>query len=78
MQTLDFNPITFFLSSSLPLDRYPRADQHKRRDFVEAVENRLGALPGVKSAAATTFLPSTGFWGTTNFLLRGQGPAEKK
>jgi predicted permease len=56
----------------LPPDRYPRADQHKISVFVDEVVNRLAALPGVKSAAATNFLPLTGFWGTTNFLLRGQ------
>jgi predicted permease len=56
----------------LPPDRYPRADQHKTSAFVDEVVNRLTALPGVKSAAATNFLPLTGFWGTTNFLLRGQ------
>ncbi len=56
----------------LPPDRYPRADQHKTSIFVDEVVNRLAALPGVKSAGATNFLPLTGFWGTTNFLLRGQ------
>ncbi len=56
----------------LPPDRYPRADQHKTSVFVDEVVNRLASLPGVKSAAATNFLPLTGFWGTANFLLRGQ------
>ena len=55
----------------LPPDRYPRDDPHKTSIFVDEVVNRLAALPGVKSAAATNFLPLTGFWGTTNFLLRG-------
>jgi putative ABC transport system permease protein len=32
----------------------------------------MNALPSVKSAAATNFLPLSGFWGTTSFLLRGQ------
>jgi putative ABC transport system permease protein len=29
-------------------------------------------VPGVQSAAATNFLPLSGFWGTSNFLLQGQ------
>ncbi len=58
----------------LPPDRYPRSDQTKRIRFVEGVVNRLSALPGVKSAAATNFLPLTGFWGTTTFLLPGEAP----
>ena len=56
----------------LPPDRYPLAYQHNNSVFADEVVNRLSALPGVKSAAATNFLPLTGFWGTTNFLLRGQ------
>jgi predicted permease len=56
----------------LPPDRYPRDDQEKRRAFVAAVVNRMNALPGVKKAAATNYLPLSGFWGPTNFLLRGQ------
>jgi putative ABC transport system permease protein len=39
---------------------------------VEAVEKRLNALPGVRSAGTTNFLPLSGFWGTSSFLLRGQ------
>ncbi len=56
----------------LPPVPYPRADRHKMSAFVDEVVYRLTALPGVQSAAATNFLPLTGFWGTTNFLLRGQ------
>ncbi len=60
----------------LPPDRYPRSDGEKARALVEDVVRRMNALPGVKSAAATNFLPLSGFWGTSNFTLRGR-PAPK-
>jgi predicted permease len=56
----------------LPRDRYPSENSEKRRAFVAEAVRRMNALPGVTSAAATNFLPLSGFWGTTNFLLRGQ------
>jgi hypothetical protein len=56
----------------LPPDRYPSSDGPKRTRFVDDLVNRLAALPGVTSAAATNFLPLCGFWGTTPFLLPGQ------
>lgn len=55
----------------LPPDRYP-SNSEERRAFVQQVVKNLNTKPGVKSAAATNFLPLSGFWGTTNFLLRGQ------
>jgi predicted permease len=61
----------------LPTDRYPRADQTKMRVFVDEVVKRLNALPGVRSAGATNFLPLSGFWGTSSFLLRGQAPPKQ-
>jgi putative ABC transport system permease protein len=60
----------------LPSDRYPSKGQ-ARRLFVEQVVKRLNAMPGVKSAALTNFLPLSGFWGTTNFLLRGQAAPQE-
>ena len=56
----------------LPQDRYPSEAPGKRRRLVTEVLRQMNALPGVKSAAATNFLPLSGFWGTTQFLLRGQ------
>jgi putative ABC transport system permease protein len=61
----------------LPPDRYPATDPMKRRHFVEEVEKRLSVLPGVKSAGSINFLPLSGFWGTSNFLLRGQAPPKE-
>jgi putative ABC transport system permease protein len=58
----------------LPPNRYSRSDTTKTRALVSEVTRRLNALPGVKSAGATDFLPLSGFWGTTSFLLRGQTP----
>ncbi len=58
----------------LPPDRYPETDSAKRRQFVEEVEKKLSALPGVESAGTINFLPLSGFWGTSSFLLRGQAP----
>jgi predicted permease len=61
----------------LPTNRYPRSDTTKMRMFVSEVTRRLNTLPGVKSAAATDFLPLSGFWGTSSFLLRGQAPPKR-
>jgi predicted permease len=55
----------------LPPNRYPEAPPEKREAFVDGVVKRLETLPGVQSAAATNFLPLTGFWGTTDFLIEG-------
>ncbi|MGA9718708.1 MAG: ABC transporter permease [Acidobacteriaceae bacterium] len=61
----------------LPADRYPRADATRMRVFVSELTRRLTMLPGVKSAGATDFLPLSGFWGTSSFLLRGQTPPKQ-
>ena len=61
----------------LPPDRYPRTEREKERVLVEEVVKKMNALPGVRSAAATNFLPLSGFWGITRFLLRGQAPPKK-
>jgi predicted permease len=61
----------------LPPNRYSRSDTTRTRTFVREVTRKLNLLPGVKSAGATDFLPLSGFWGTTNFLLRGQAPPKQ-
>lgn len=73
--TLGFQPDhVLSIEVLLPPNRYLPSDQSKTRNFVSEVTRRLNALPGVTSAGATDFLPLSGFWGTTNFLLRGQAP----
>jgi putative ABC transport system permease protein len=56
----------------LPPDHYPSENPAKTRVFVENIVRTMNALPGVKSAGATNFLPLTGFWGTSTFVIRGQ------
>jgi predicted permease len=61
----------------LPSDRYPLKDQQKAAKFVASAVRAMDAVPGVRSAAATNYQPLSGFWGTTNFALRGQAPAKE-
>ena len=56
----------------LPSNRYPNEQPEKSQMFLSNVLDRLGKLPGVRSVAATNFLPLTGFWGTTYFTIEGQ------
>jgi predicted permease len=56
----------------LPPNRYPEDQPQKRSGFLNNVVDRLNQLPGVRSVAATNFLPLTGFWGTTDFVIEGQ------
>ena len=73
-----FNRTTFFMDIiSLPPNRYPRDDQEKKRALVAEVVRKMSALPGVKAAAVTNFLPLSGFWGITTFLLRGQAEPKR-
>lgn len=60
----------------LPPNLYPETEPHKRDAFVSGVLDNLKKLPGVQSAAATNFLPLTGFWGTTDFAIEGQAPRD--
>jgi predicted permease len=56
----------------LPPNRYPSDQPQKQTEFVNNVIDRIKRLPGVESAAATNYLPLTGFWGTTDFLIGGR------
>jgi putative ABC transport system permease protein len=58
----------------LPAARY--GDTAKILTFTNAVVHQLQALPGVDSAAATNFLPLSGFWGTTPVLAEGHPPPD--
>ena len=70
---LGFEPAhALALEVFLPPDQYPPQDRTKERAFIQEVVSKLNALPGVTSAAATNYLPLSGFWGTTPFLIRGQ------
>jgi predicted permease len=61
----------------LPPSSYPESQPEKRKTFVDGVLNGIRKLPGVASAAATDFLPLSGFWGTTDFAIEGR-PAPNK
>ncbi len=60
----------------LPGNQYPSEQPPKRDAFVNHVLENLRRLPGVQSAAATNYLPLTGFWGTTDFVIDGQSPRD--
>jgi predicted permease len=56
----------------LPGNRYPENPRTARDRFVSNVIDKLNGIAGVESVAATTFLPLSGFWGTTDFAVPGQ------
>jgi len=75
---LGFQPAhVLSLQIFLPPDRYSFKNPEKKRAFVAEVVRRMSALPGVTAAAATNYLPLSGFWGTTDFLLRGEAPPKE-
>jgi len=55
---------------NLPPSRYPDADT--RRTFYTALDERLAAVPGVRSVAFTSTVPLTGFDGDVDFLVEGR------
>lgn len=60
----------------LPPNRYPSEKPETRHAFVRNVLENLRELPGIKSVAVTNFLPLTGFWGTTDFIVQGRAPVK--
>ena len=64
----------------LPRNRYPESDPQKRSNFVVGVMDRIKQMPGVDSVATTNWLPLSGFWNTTDFVIEGQplGKADQK
>lgn len=76
-EDLGFRPDRILaLEVFLPRNRYPETDPQKRSNFVTGVMDRMKQLPGVDSVATTNWLPLSGFWNTTDFLVEGQ-PLEK-
>ena len=71
-QDLGFHPDPVLaLEVFLPRTRYPSEQPEKRTAFLSGVLAELGRVPGVASAAATNFLPLSGFWGVTDFTIEG-------
>ena len=68
---LGFDP-NHLLAAELFLsqNRYP--DPPKRDVFVNAVLDRVRALPGVRSVAVVSFIPLSGFWSDTRYAVEGQ------
>jgi putative ABC transport system permease protein len=76
---LGFHPEnTLGLEVFLPPNRYPADQPQKQSSFRNSVLDRLSKLPGVKSVAATNYLPLTGFWGTTDFVIEGQSLSQER
>jgi len=70
---LGFHPAKVLgLEVFLPPNRYPSEQPQKQSSFANNVLDRIRKLPGVESAAATNYLPLTGFWGSTDFVVEGQ------
>jgi len=60
------------LSAEVFLPQYKYPDAKSRLAFLRESLRKMKEIPGVQSAGATNFLPLSGFWGTTPFVLEGQ------
>jgi predicted permease len=58
------------VSTELPTAKYSGNPQ--RQAFFSQVLDHVRTLPGVRSAAVTTRLPFSRFWGSASFLVEGQ------
>ena len=65
------NVLTFRVS--LPKKRYDNTQ--KRMDFFASAVDRLGQLPGVRSASAVSYLPFNGLAAGTDLQIAGRPPA---
>src|SRR5262249_18286825 len=60
------------LSVEVFLPQYKYPDGRSRLAFLRESLRRMKEISGVQSAGATNFLPLSGFWGTTSFVVEGQ------
>ena len=60
------------LSTEVFLPQYKYRDGKSRLAFLRESLRRMKEISGVQSAGATNFLPLSGFWGTTTFVVEGQ------
>jgi len=66
-----FDPVNVLsVSTELPASKYSGNPQ--RQAFFSQVLVHVRTLPGVRSAAVTTRLPFSRFWGTSSFHVEGQ------
>jgi putative ABC transport system permease protein len=73
LQAVDpgFNPENLLtVKVSLPASKYP--EDHQKILFFRQLLDRVGAVPGVRSASAINFLPYTGPGAATKFTVEGR------
>ena len=63
------------LAADLPLSSVRYANDATRTNTVNTLVDRVRAIPGVRSAAVTTFLPMSGGGPTIHFNIKGRPPA---
>jgi len=68
-----FQPDHLFVAD-LPLSETAYAEPPRRYDFFDRLVERAKALPGVKSAAAASFLPVSGGGSVIHFNVKGRPP----
>jgi putative ABC transport system permease protein len=73
---LNRSPFGFDPSSVLSIEvflpQYKYPDGKSRLAFLRESVRRMKEISGVQAAGATNFLPLSGFWGTTPFVVEGQ------